>query len=872
MTSSRGVLSSILRIAALSLAGALIVGGILAYRAYRAFAFDLPPRLDAVTDYRPLRASQVFSADGEMIGQFYVEKRVLLPVSEIPPVVRHAFVAAEDARFYSHGGVDYLGIVRAAFANLRAGHVVQGGSTITQQVAKLLIVGKERSIGRKVREAMLAHRIEGALGKDQILGIYLNHVYLGHGAYGVAAAAAAYFGKDVKDLSAAEAALLAGLPKAPGRATPFHDFARAQARQRYVIDQMQNLGFLTPAAAETARHEALVLVSRDQSLTNVAAPYFVETIRRYVADNYGDEELLERGLRIYTTLDMRKQRAAEAAVRNGLLDLERRLGWDGPIGHLDVEQRHRLLSGRPRPFGPAGFLPEGFLINDAEQDDYLLMPGAETAGAQPVDPHAALIDATKPGAHLPEPVAKYVVGETNAAERKARAEARKRPAAKPAAPEPFVDPATTYAAMVTVSGNSIKHVTVSSGTLTVTLDPADEARLLAWESKSAHIATGDVVPVQFRQLPGPRSEARGAAGVRGTAAGNHHLVATLASPPSVQGALIAIDPSTGELVSMVGGYDYAQSQFNRARQAHRQIGSAMKPFIYATAIDRGMTELTIKYDAPVKFKTASGVWAPHNYKHEFLGPLTLRTAIAKSVNTVSAQLVAQMGVDAVIDTMRRLGIRSALPRSLSLALGTADLTLEEVAYGLATFPAGGEEVKPIMIRRLLDADGHVLEDHTAPVPRARKISPETAYIVTDLMKGVVEIGTGKKARELGRPAAGKTGTSTNYRDAWFFGFTPDLLCGVWIGRDDFKPIAHDATGGQVALPVWLSFMRQALQGTPPRDFQAPPGIVFARADPEKGLPAPPSKTGSRLTPFKRGTLPPSFRSAAYGARFSDEQF
>lgn len=823
MTSFRRVLSSILRIAALSLLGALLAGGFLAYRAYRAFATDLPPRLDAVTDYRPLRASQVFSADGEMIGQFYVEKRVLLPVSEIPLTVRHAFVAAEDARFYSHGGVDYLGIARAAVANLRAGHVVQGGSTITQQVAKLLIVGKERSIARKVREAMLAHRIEGALGKDQILGIYLNHVYLGHGAYGVASAAAAYFGKDVKGLSVAEAALLAGLPKAPGRATPFHDFAKAQARQRYVIDQMQSLGFLAPAEAETARSEAVVLVARDQSLTNVAAPYFVETIRRYVADNYGDEELLERGLSIYTTLDMRRQRAAEAAVRNGLVDLQRRLGFDGPIGHLDAQQRHQLLSGRPRPFGPAGFL-----IDDEEQDDRLLVPGGSE--------HA---DAAIPGAEAPMP-----------------------------------DAATTYAAMVSVTGGSTQHVTVSSGALTVALDPADEARLLAWERKdengrppaeAARIATGDLVPVQFRLLPAARPGARGPAG-------HSHLVATLANPPSVQAALIALNPSNGELVSMVGGYDYAQSQFNRARQAHRQIGSAMKPFIYATAIDRGMTELTIKYDAPVKFNTASGVWAPHNYKHEFLGPLTLRTAIAKSINTVSAQLVAQMGVDAVIDTMRRLGVRSTLPHSLSLALGTADLTLEEVAYALAAFPAGGQEVKPIMIRRLLDADGRVLEDHTAAVNRAQKLSPETAYIVTDLMKGVVEVGTGKKARELGRPAAGKTGTSTNFRDAWFFGFTPDLLCGVWIGRDDFKPIAHDATGGQVALPVWLSFMRQALQGTPPRDFTPPAGIIFARADPEKGLPAPPSKAGSRLTPFKRGTLPPSFRSAAYGARFSDEQF
>jgi len=234
--------------------------------------------------------------------------------------------------------------------------------------------------------------------------------------------------------------------------------------------------------------------------------------------------------------------------------------------------------------------------------------------------------------------------------------------------------------------------------------------------------------------------------------------------------------------------------------------------------------------------------------------------------------VAQLGVDAVIDTMRRLGVRSPLPHQLSLALGTADLTLEETAYALASFPAGGEEVRPVMIRRLLDADGRVLEDHTRPGPRARKLSAETAYVVTDLMKGVIETGTGKKARELGRPAAGKTGTSTNYRDAWFFGFTPDLLCGVWLGRDDFTPIAHDATGGQVALPIWLAYMRQALQGVPARDFQPPPGVVFARADPDRGLPAPPTRPGSRLIPFKRGTLPSSFRSAAYGARFSDEQF
>ena len=368
-----------------------------------------------------------------------------------------------------------------------------------------------------------------------------------------------------------------------------------------------------------------------------------------------------------------------------------------------------------------------------------------------------------------------------------------------------------------------------------------------------------MVPVYFRTQSG---------------SGHGHredFLAHLASAPTVQGALIALDPSNGHLVSMVGGYDYGKSQFNRATQAHRQIGSAIKPFVYAAAIDHGLTPLTIRWDAPVKFKTASGIWAPHNYKPEYLGPVTLRTALAKSINTVSAQIVAQIGVDAVIDVMRRLGITSKLPQSLSLALGTPDLTLQEVAYGLAAFPAGGKLVTPLFIVKIVDADGRVLEDYTAPQSREDRLSPETAYVVTDLMKGVVEIGTGKKARELGRPAAGKTGTSTNYRDAWFFGFVPELLCGVWVGRDDFKPIGHDATGGQVALPIWLSYMQQALGSVPVRDFEPPPGVIFVRADPEKGVPATPDKPGSRLMPLKRGTLPALFRAGSSG-RFSDERF
>lgn len=845
-TSFRRAIGSAFRVVAFSLLGALGLGGFLAYRGYKAFESDLPTHLDVVTDYRPLRASQILSADGEVIGEFFVEKRVLVPVGSIPPLCRRAFVAAEDARFYRHGGVDWQGIARAAVANFRAGRVVQGGSSITQQVAKLLIIGQERSLARKVREAMLAYRIEKRLTKDQILGVYLNHVYLGHGAYGIAAAAAAYFGKTVDALSPAEAAMLAGLPKAPGRATPLRDFARAQARQHYVIDQMLELGFLTPEAAEDARREPLVLVSRERALSNVAAPYFVETIRRYVAEHYGDEELVENGLRIHTTLDMRRQRAAEAALRSGLEDLQRRLGFSGPIGRLDTALRKRLGEGRPRPFGPAGFE-----IDEAEGED-LVVAGAE--------PPAAVVDATatdKAGGRLSEDVARYYFGEARFRDRQQGGNRPAEPRKPPRSALPFAtDPDLVYAAVVTGLG---RKLTLASGALAATLDPADEARAMAWtDGTGARIQPGDVLPVRFHVVSDRRGD---------------RAIATLAEAPGVQGALIALDPRDGHLVSMVGGYDYAKSQFNRAVQARRQIGSAIKPFVYAAAIEKGMTELTIKWDVPVKFRTASGIWAPHNYKREFLGPLTLRTALAKSINTVSAQLCAQMGVDAVIDVMRRLGIASKLPHAMALSLGAADLGLQEVAYAMASFPAGGAQVAPVSILRLADVDGRVLEDHAKqPASRPRRLDPETAYIVTDLLRGVVEIGTGRKAKDLGRPAAGKTGTSTNYRDAWFVGFTPDLLCAVWIGRDDFKPIGHDVTGGQVAAPIWLAYMREALRGEPVRTFEPPPGIVFARADPDKGLPATPGKAGSRLTPFRRGSLPPAFRTGAPTGRFADTTF
>ena len=777
---------SILRLLALIVLGISLFGGVLVLIGYREFSRDLPQRLDVLTNYQPSRASRVYSADGELIGEFYLQRRVVVPLSAIPLHVQHAFVAAEDNRFYEHAGVDPVGIVRAAWSNVRAGHVVQGGSTITQQVAKLLLVGQERSVTRKIREAILARRIEKELSKDQILAIYLNQVYLGHGAYGVQAAAETYFGKNAGELTLGEATLLAGLPKAPSRFSPFSDYTRARARQAYALDRMVELGFAKPAEVEAAKKEPLALISREAPLRRIAAPYFVEFVRRYVQSRYGGKELFDRGLRIHTTLDMRQQRAAEAAVRSGLDDLSRRLAFLGPIGHLEGEARKKLESSPPKLWLPKA-------SGDSESFDYVPTEGDRDQA------YVGLIESL---------------------------------GAKPV---------------------------VAIGTARVPIAELDANRLRAFKG----LRPGDLIPVRLKHDKV----------AEGTKRETVRQVAILAQQPDIQAALVALDLPSGALRAMVGGYDYDQSQFNRAVQARRQIGSAIKPFVYGTALSHGYTELSIVVDKPVSFRTAAGVWSPKNYKHEFKGAMTLKMALAHSINTISAQLVAALGVDTVIEFMRAMGISSPIPRHISIALGTPDLTVLEEAYAVATYPAGGMEVRPLYVVRIVDADGVVLEDNTHPVePPRRRIPADLAYIMVDMMSGVVKWGTGKGAQALGRPAAGKTGTSTNFRDAWFVGYTPDELCTVWVGRDDFTPIGYDTTGGQTALPIWLAFMRAASAGKPVRDFTPPPGILFVRALPERGTPAGPGAPGSVLVPFRRGTLPATFAAAARAAGFSDDVF
>jgi penicillin-binding protein 1A len=773
------------------LGGAFATG--LAYWGYKQFEADLPDRWSALTDYRPSRASRVFSSEGELIGEFYLQKRIVLPYDQIPKHVKLAFVAAEDNRFFEHHGIDPLGIMRAAFANLKAGHVVQGGSTVTQQVAKLMLVGNERNVFRKIREAILAHKIETKLSKDQILGIYLNHAYLGHGAYGVQAAAEIYFGKDAKDLTIAEAAMLGGLPKAPTEDSPFTAFKRARDRQHYVLLQMFENKFISADEYREALHEPIAIISKDTPLNHLAAPYFVEHVRKIVQAKYGGRDLFDRGLRIQTTLVMNQQRAAEAAVRKGLEDVDRRFGFRGPVGKLSDAEREEFLQGLPRPYE--------------------------------------------------------------------RIEAQNKSIASSGA----IVPGKAYLALLEKQG---KKTFARLGGLRVVMDEADAGKISRWTEKRGNkLGDSDLIPVRITRVDNKKGSGK-------KAYVETVEVAQLAQRPDIQGALVAIDHENGHLTAMVGGYDYDLSQFNRATQARRQAGSSIKPYLYSAALEHGFTEVSTVLDAPVSVHTAAGIWSPHNYKPEFLGPVTLRLALQKSLNTVSVRLVEAIGVDKMIEQIRKYGITAQIVRHPSIALGTPEVTLMEHVFGYATFPSGGLEVTPVFIEKITDADGNVVEAEPKvdPAKRRRRIPADTAYVMVDLMKNVVEKGTGQKAKELQRPAAGKTGTSNDFKDNWFMGYTRDYTCGVWVGRDDFKSIGFDATGGTTAAPIWTEFMKVAEEGKPVRDFEPPSDVYFVRATPDKGMPAKPGTPGAILIPFKRGTLPSQFAKGESKAQFSDEVF
>lgn len=788
---------SVLRLLLLVLVYGAATGAATVYLAVRTINRELPASLTQLLDYQPNRKSVVLSSDGEEVGTFSIENRKLVPLDRVPPHVTAAFVAAEDGRFYKHPGFDVVGIARAAWKNFRSDGIRQGGSTITQQILKQTLLAGDESFDangldpadvehersrqkyqRKMKEVILAARLERELTKAEILTIYLNHVYLGHGAYGVAAAAETYFGKDVENLTIAEAAMLAGLIASPSKYAPHRNLKLARDRQAYVLGRMRDDGYISNTELESARAEPIALVNTSD-INHLASPYFVEHVRRTAQLKYGTSELFRGGLRFYATVDTRAQDAAEDALRHGLEALDRRLGFRGPIGQLEPAARAAWSAG----------------------------------GAHPLRGHDA---------------------DTSIRTDTLVATAR-------------------YAALVSELGRGTAQspsLVVDLGTERLPMLEADAKLVKAWRDPTRTppgIAVGDLVPV--RLAPGGKA-------------------VELAQRPEIQGALVALEPQTGRVVAMAGGYDWAESQYNRVTQARRQVGSSIKPFIYAAAVASGKTAVERVVDAPFGVPTATGTWVPSNYDNRYHGAVTLSTALALSLNTISVQLVVDVGLDRVIEILRGFGISSAIPRHISVALGTPDLTLLELAAAYAGLLTGGRRVSPRFFDRVTDATGNVVEESRAPEPGPQVLSPEVAYVVTSMMKGVVERGTAKTALALGRPIAGKTGTSANYRDVWFIGSTADLLVGVWIGRDDSTPIGDKITGGGVAVPIWLDFMQKAHPPTPVRDFPMPPGVVLARIEPWSGEPARPGPT-ARWVPFLRGTLPARFLAPPAVRSFED---
>ncbi len=723
------------------------------------------PKISSLADYRPPVITSVYSDDNRKIGEFYNERRIVVPLEKMPKQLLEAFVAAEDDRFFQHRGVDIISIVRAFFKNLEAGKIVQGGSTITQQVTKSFLLTPERSYRRKIREAILAYRIEKAFTKQEILYLYLNQIYLGHGAYGVQAAAENYFGKSAEDMNLAECAMLAGLPQAPSRYSPFRHPDRAKQRQIYVLNRMVAEGYITNIQATESIDTPLDIKPRRNWYIE-QVPTYTEHVRRYVEAAYGKDMLYNEGLKIHTAVNIEMQRVAREAVNAGLLDLDKRQGFRGPIDHLPSEEIETFSLSLRQEQGPDSFA-DGRLLTGvviAVDDD------AGKVSVRMGDVHGTIDLEQMQWARKPNPEVPFYVAKIS------------RP--------------------------------------------------------SQALGVGDVISVKLRTL--------GDDGIWSLA---------LEQTPAAQSALLCIEAETGYVKVMVGGRDFTNSQFNRAIQSRRQPGSAFKPIVYAAALDNGYTPATVIIDSPIIYEDTltDFTWKPKNYGKKFYGPTLLLKALAKSRNVVTIKILQDIGVDAVIDYARKLGITADIANDLSIALGSSGVSLLEIVNAYSVFANQGYFVEPLFITRIEDRDGRVLE--TTPPRRERVISSETAYIMTTLLESVVQSGTGQRVKALGRPVAGKTGTTNDLFDAWFVGFTPRYITGVWVGFDEERSLGASETGSRAASPIWLGFMKRILEGKPVRAFQVPEGVVFAKIDAETGLLPIPASTETIFVCFKEGTVP-----------------
>ncbi len=727
------------------------------------------PKITTLKDYRPPTITTVYSDDNRKIAEFYKERRIVVPLSKMPTMLKEAFVSAEDARFYTHQGIDVFSIIRAFFKNIEAGTIVQGGSTITQQVVKLFLLPPEKSYTSKLKEAILAYRIDKSFSKEEVLFLYLNQIYLGHGAYGVEAASENYFGKSVQELNLAECAVLAGLPQAPSRYSPFRHPERAKQRQIYTLNRMVAEGYITNIQATEAINQVLDIKPRRNWYIE-EVPVYTEHIRRYLEKKYGADTLYKEGLRVYAAVNIEMQKAARREITKGLKALDKRQGYRGPLTHLAPEEIEAY--------------------SKELQDEHDIRPLEE---GQTV---------------------KGVVIEVN---------------------------------------NNEKTVTMRMGNALGTIDIKDmrwarkpDPEFAFYEdrvnSPGEVLLVGDVILAK----------------IKGKIEDTDLWSLALEQTPKAQAALLCLETESGHVKVMVGGRDFKESQFNRATQSRRQPGSAFKPVTYAAAIDKGYTPATMIIDSPIVFQDTERdfTWKPKNYKEKFFGPTLLRDALAKSRNVVTIKILRDIGIDYAIDYARKLGITSKLSRDLSIALGSSGVSLLELVNAYSVFANYGYRVEPVFVTKIVDRDENVIEE--APPVREKIMEKNTAYIMTSLLESVVKRGTGRSVKPLGRPVAGKTGTTNNLFDAWFVGYTPSYVTGTWVGFDEEGSLGKYETGARAASPIWLGFMKNIMQGKPVRAFQVPEGIVFSKIDAETGLLPIPESKKTIFECFKEGTVPTEY--------------
>ena len=689
---------------------------------YLTLLFQLP-NIKTLNDYNPPLATQILSADGTLIGYLFKEKRILVSLSELPPHLIQAFVASEDARFFKHGGLDFLSITRALWKNIWAGEIVQGGSTITQQVTRSLLLSPEKNLSRKIKEAVLAYRLDRNLSKEDILYIYLNQIYLGHGAYGVEAAAQTYFGKKARDLTLSESALLAGLPQAPSRYSPLLHPQRAKERQRYVLKRMVEEGFISESESQAVA-ETPVFYANTQDPNLTMAPHFIDLVRKYLFQTWGSEFVLKAGLVVQTTLDLSFQKAAQEAVLKGTQAIQSRHVYTKTIQSVPLDKIDEYCPKLDQPIPNENRKRPEFTNGVVVKIDSFAQTAKVCLGQE--------------WAVLPLPLPK-------------------------------------------ASPSQVKG-------------QGDDEGPVKRETPPPALKVGDVVRLRWDPV---------------------RYSLTILDQNQVEAALLCIETRDGSVKALVGGKNYNQTEFNRAVQSRRQPGSSFKPIIYAAALEKGLTPATVIMDSPIYFG-GPPAWVPQNFDHTFRGPTTLRTGLIQSRNIVSIKILQRIGIQSAIQFAQRLGISSSLYPNLSLALGTSGVSLWEMITAYNCFPNLGQRVPPYFIQQI--SDRHRRTIYAYPPKAEQVMEPHTAYTMNQLLEAVVKEGTGWRLKALGKPVAGKTGTTNEFRDAWFIGFTPQYTAGVWVGIDDFTPLGPGETGAQAASPIVLEFFQKALSQIPAQEF------------------------------------------------------